>query len=269
MNYFPRIRSKNYSLNGIRRKALPALPVRSIIRFGSVTPTNVVFPKLSPASIVEINSVDAVRTSSSKLLMKRAFDAAEVSHPAWYVFSNKGTVLESEKVELSFDKLPYPIVAKRFYGSKARGMQLLNTKKELEQFCTENDVHTYYLEHYVNMSREYRLHCTADGCFYTCRKMLKRDAKNRWYRNDSNCVWILEENPDFNKPTTWKAIEEHCVKALKEVGLDFGAFDVRVQSSEVDNPGFVLIEINSAPSFGEVTEIIPKLIMQKANANNR
>jgi type I restriction enzyme S subunit len=40
----------------------------------------------------------------------------------------------------------------------------------------------------LNNSREYRLHVTADGCFYACRKMLKADAEERWYKNDSNCV---------------------------------------------------------------------------------
>lgn len=68
----------------------------------------------------------------------------------------------------------------------------------------------------------------------------------------------MEDSPsgNFDRPSNWKDIEKHCVKALKAVGLDIGACDVRVQSGKgkySDNPDFIIVEINSAPSFGEVT----------------
>ncbi len=50
-----------------------------------------------------------------------------------------------------------------------------------------------------------------------------------------------------------------CVEALKAVGLDFGAIDLRIQSSKDrngelrENPEFIVVEINSAPSLGEET----------------
>jgi len=132
----------------------------------------------------------------------------------------------------------------------------------------------YYSERFINYNREYRLHCTKNGCFYACRKMLKTDAEARWFKNDSNCIWYVDTNDGFDRPTNWDKIEAECVKALNAVGLDFGAFDVRVQSSknkeEVlrEDPKFVIIEVNSAPSFGDITErkykeIIPQLIMSK------
>ena len=43
------------------------------------------------------------------------------------------------------------------------------------------------------------------------------------------------------------------------VGLDIGAVDVKVQSStnnkgsRRESPNFIILEINSAPSFGEIT----------------
>ena len=108
--------------------------------------------------------------------------------------------------------------------------------------------------------------------------MLKRDTpeEKKWYRNDDNCVWILEENENFDKPVNWVRIEEESVKALKSVGLDVGAVDLRIQSAtnkkgeKRENPDFIIVEINSAPSFGDITlnkyiEELPKILLNKYN----
>lgn len=169
------------------------------------------------------------------------------------------------------------IVMKSHFGSRGLGNTLIKTQEELNNWLAVHPVNNYIVEKFYNFNREYRLHVTADGCFYTCRKMLKKDVpkEKRWFRNDQNSVWIVEENPDFDKPVNWDAIVQECVKALKAVGLDFGAIDLRVQSatdgkgSKRPNPDFIVLETNSAPSFGEVTlrkyqEILPQLLTKKA-----
>ena len=98
------------------------------------------------------------------------------------------------------------------------------------------------------------------------------------YRNDSNCNWLVESNPGFDKPVCWEEIVKECVKALKSIGLDFGACDVRVQSAMVKNKprkavDFFIVEINSAPSFGEGTldrylHVIPDLLKQKKHESS-
>lgn len=278
MRYFPRVRSKNHSLDSLRRsnRGLPALPVKSVVRFGSTTPTSQVFRKPTNIPIVEINTVEAIKVSSSKLATKAAFSRAGVNQPEWFLISGD-KVLNTENQEVNKAELPYPLVYKKIYGARGKGMRLIMNQEDLNSKL--NEINGGYFEKYYSYVREYRLHCTKDGCFYTCRKMLKEDAEERWFRNDSNCVWYLEDNPSFDKPINWASIEEQCIRALKEVGLDFGAFDVRVQGAvnsdgvKRKDPKFVLIEVNSAPSFGEVTErkykeILPKLIMSKANARN-
>jgi D-alanine-D-alanine ligase-like ATP-grasp enzyme len=277
MKYYPRIRSKNHSLDALRRanRGLSALPVTSVVRFGSVTPTQEVFKKPTKIPIVEINTVEAVRVSSNKLRMKEAFKKAEIFQPEWFTFTSAG-VINQDDAKVDKANLPYPLVMKRIFGSKAIGMKMIQSEEELNKATEEPG--NYYLEKYYSYVREYRLHCTEKGCFYSCRKMLKEDAESRWFRNDSNCIWYVETNDGFDRPSNWKEIEQQCVKALKAVGLDFGAFDVRVQSSknkeggERKSPKFVIIEVNSAPSFGELTElkykeVLPELIMSKANKN--
>ena len=125
------------------------------------------------------------------------------------------------------------------------------------------------------MTREYRLHVTKFGCFYTCRKLVRSDApEGTWQKHDDVCNWVLEKNPSFKKPKNWDAIVADCIKAKDALGLDICAFDVGVQGAkdgvERENPEWVIFESCSAPSFGAVTgqkyiEILPKLLIDKYN----
>lgn len=217
-----------------------------------------------PDNYIEINTVDAVKTSANKLLMKQAFTEAGIKTATWWKLE-----------DININELPYPVVLKHIYGSRGTGNTLICDKEDLEHALEDiTNKSRYIIEKFYNYSREYRLHITSEGCFYTCRKMLKSDAENRWYRNNDNSVWILEDNEMFDKPINWDEIEEHCVRALNAVGLDVGACDVRVQSA-TDKHGnkrqscnFIICEINSAPSLQTVgitkyKEILPKLIQSK------
>ncbi len=125
------------------------------------------------------------------------------------------------------------------------------------------------------MTREYRLHITKFGCFYTCRKLVRSDApEDTWQKHDDVCNWVLEENPSFKKPKNWDAIVADCIKAKDALGLDICAFDVGVQGAkdgvERENPEWIIFESCSAASFGEITskkyiEILPKLLIDKYN----
>lgn len=245
-----RIRSRHPSHRQFRGRI--DVPFPAVVRFGSTTAMG---PKFT-----YLNSPEAVNNSASKLRMKRCFRKAGVKTAVWTESAAEAR------------KLQFPIVAKSYFGSRGRGNYLLNDVKDLDRFISSHGASNYIFEQYYSYVREYRLHVTKNGCFYTCRKMIKEETpkEKRWFRNDSNCVWIVEENPQFEKPKNWKEIESECVKALQSVGLDFGACDVRVQSGKENNnnPKFVIIEINSAPSMGKITaqrytQMIPTLLKQK------
>ena len=278
--YFCQIRSRHPSHDILRKNPDLRFPFKSLVRFGSTTELD------DTAGRVQINSTEAIKNSSSKLKMKKCFDNANIKTAEWWILVQKldHIVIRTDKdvpykdsTDLSL--LPYPIVAKHHFGSRGTGNYLLNSKQELQNWLHGKDLTRYIFEKFYNYVKEYRLHVTSEGCFYTCRKMLKADipAENRWFRNDSNSVWVLEENPLFDKPKNWQKIVENCVNALKAVGLDIGACDVKVQSTktqknkERDNIDFIVIEINSAASFGEITKEkylieLNKLIKNKKNA---
>lgn len=269
--YAPQIRSRHPSHSPLR-KQLPRLSVRSVVRLGSDTILNDVVEK--GGKRIEVNTVEACKNSADKLRMKNCFKKLEVKTADWIPLTAQTT--EAEIKEFCKDNETF--VLKSRFGSRGRGNTLCKGVDKLLEEIRGKDKSNYIIEKFYNYNREYRLHVTSEGCFYTCRKMLKENTpeKDRWFRNDSNSVWFMDNNPQFDRPVNWDNIVAECVKALNSVGLDFGACDLRVQSSKNDkggireNPDFIIVEINSAPSFGEQTlqhylEEIPKIIKRKAN----
>lgn len=287
-NYFrPTLKSRHPSHEVLRRKnkKLPLFNFKSVIRLGSTTEMDDTVT--SGGSRIEVNTVEAIKNASNKIKMKGLFTENNVKTADWWVYegNNLFTIKHTneedpENTHTSIENLPYPIVSKHKYGSRGTGNVKHDNAEELQEWMNSHrdTLDRYIFEKFYNFVREYRLHVTKDGCFYTCRKMLRRDTpeEDRWYRNDDHCVWILEENELFDKPTNWDEIVEHSVRALNAVGLDVGAVDVKVQGAtnsrgnRRENPKFIVLEINSAPSFGSITEEkyveeLPKILMNKYN----
>lgn len=277
-----RVLSRHPSHKAIRN--VIKLPTRERIgfRLGSVTPTN----------HFSFNSIEGVENSKDKLKMKRLFAKAGVQSPEFWEFGVNGGA-NGETFEELGQNLPYPVLAKRVYRSKGKGMLKIDNYEEYIKFINEKvrnnnyqKKNPYYMEKFYNFSREYRLHISELGCFYACRKMLKENAEKRWMRNDSNSVWITErnltkhdpnnvsletityegENETFNKPGTWDNLIKDCQKARKALGLDTCCFDVKMNKKGQ----WMILESNSAPSFGQITSIfyieeLKKLINKKNN----
>ena len=283
--YFMRIRSRHPSHSTLRRNTDLKFPVRSVFRLGSTT-TEGLSNDFIP---VQINTPDAVSTSSNKLRMKEAFSKSKKEIPTAPYYTVKSTDINhvyKGKDKIKIEGLSYPILAKRTVGSRGVGMLKLDDATSLREFLddyTGNPV--YFLEEYFNGAREYRLHVSAIGDnFYSCRKLRKSDTPDdrRWFFNSENCVWVTEYEQEFDsegnfvkftnqdksgfaKPKNWKQIVDAAVAAVRAVGLDIGAVDVR---TDTKGEKFIILETNSAPSFGEKTELmylnyLPKLVKYK------
>lgn len=225
----------------------------------------------------EINSVESVRNSADKLRMKECFTKAGISQANW----RRLEILKSKEQMATFIKeVGFPdnhLIIKSRFGSRGNGNYLIKTQKELDAFISSRNCSDYIIEEYKNYSKEFRIHVHANGYFYTCRKALKKDTPDteKFQRHDDNCVWILETNPDFGKPSNWVDIVSDCVKALKAIGGDVLAFDVKAtdpKNSKEKNKAvkWIIIESCSAPSFGDVTADryiveLPKIIKNKYN----
>jgi len=253
-----RLRTKNHSAEDLRDKLYTTFHNKPVIvRLGSLTPVEGI---TSRQDVIEINKTEAIEISRNKREMKEAFAKAGVKTAYWYYWNNgeqfDGFITPDHKNRLNTKDLPYPILSKSLFGQGGVGNTLHKDQKSLETWMKGKDLSNYIFEEYYNYAREYRLHVTKEGNFLSWRKLRKSDAKDRWYFNSDNCVWIGEENTLFDKPVNWEEIQQHAIKACQAVGLDICAVDVRVQSSK-DEDGkkrktcdFIILETNSAPSLG-------------------
>ena len=258
----PQIRTKNHTAAPLRN-SLGEFAMRCIIRLGSRTTVAEAFPRMPQGRpVIEVNTVEACHNSGDKIRMKQCFGVAGVKTEEWSTLSRLDPWTK------------FPAIIKHKNSCKGEGIYLILAQSDLDNFLAEHPVIIdYIIEVFASsMTKEYRLHVTKDGCFYTCRKMLKADAEDRWHRHDTNSVWIMEENLLFEKPKNWDDVVAECVKSLNAVGLDVGACDVKIQSEKGRRedfvPDFIILEINSGPSLGSVTEVkyreeLPKVINDK------
>lgn len=276
-----RIRSRNFSCRELRE-----IETRftTIYRMGSTTPLGAI---TRVPRVIEINSIDGCSISSNKIAMKKRFWHAHIRTPKFYLITSEADPEGSffDKTRHMLTKWRNGVIAKRYNSSKGHGIFIIRNEEDIESFMemirrTHDYYHKWIFERFSTYSREYRLHCTRDGCFYACRKMLKNDADVRWHRHDENSVWITEQNELFERPECWDDLVTDCVNALKALNLDIAAFDVKVQSTDSSierKPDWVqkylILEVNTAPGLGEVglqkyKETLPLVIDKKIETNS-
>ena len=241
-----RLRTRNISCTPLKAMIVPK---RTIYRMGSTTPTEAI---TRCTDYLEINSPESCKISGDKILMKQKFIENEIP-TAEFITINQDEDFNSFKERLENALHDWKrIIIKHKHSSKGNGIYFIDSTESLNEWLTNNNPYNHIFEKYYTYSKEYRLHVDdQNGCFYTCRKMLKNDAEVRWHRHENNSVWILEDNPMFDKPNNWDSIVQDCVRAIKAVGLNIGAVDVKVQT-HVENPRYIILETNSAPALGEV-----------------
>lgn len=263
----PQLRTKNHTAAPLRN-SLGEFAMRCIIRLGSRTTVAEAFSRMPLGRpVIEVNTVEACHNSGDKILMKQCFFDASVKTADYNTLQNLSTG--------AAEWITFPAIIKHKNSCKGEGIYLIENNEQLQTQQAELIPNSnYIIEQYLPYTKEYRLHVTKDGCFYACRKMLKTDAEERWHRHDTNSVWIMEENPLFEKPKNWDDIVTECVKALNSVGLDVCSCDIKVQSEKNRRDGFVpefiILECNSASSMGSITEVkyreeLPKIINDKIN----
>lgn len=272
------LRTRNHSSNSLRM-GIPVNPrFKVLYRQGSETTIEEAFRRhrMEGKTIIEINTIEGCKTSNDKLKMKEAFTKEGVSTADWfkviiidgnfkkeifrdsegdgdfqYEFEDLETNLINKKGNFN------TLVAKHRFGSRGRGNTKIESMEEFYEFLNTNRTRLdkFIFEKFHTFQKEYRIHVTKDGYFYTCRKMLREGTPNelKWQRHDDNCVWMLEDNELFMKPQNWDEIVEHCVKALNAVGLDICACDVKTQTTLDEPAKFIILETNSAPAFGDIT----------------
>ena len=142
-------------------------------------------------------------------------------------------------------------------GSGGRGIQIFKYSDAVDEALFRScKLYTKYFK----ATREYRLHCGkhADGvyrCFDIQRKGLRTDedrptSANFYVRNHENGFTFVrsEEGLKCTMDERWQ-MQAICSLAVQQLGLDFGAVDVRINDSGVVK----IIEVNTAPGLSGTT----------------
>jgi glutathione synthase/RimK-type ligase-like ATP-grasp enzyme len=232
------VRSRNVSCAPLREIEVPRT---TILRLGSTTLTSKITKDPNP---IVINSIQGCLISEDKRTMKKVFSLSNIPTAEWITSNKLDEILEFKRQYKS-------VIAKKYNSSKGYGIYLFNNEEEIIEWSKTHNLEEYVFEKFYTYTREYRIHVTREGCFYACRKMLKNDAEVRWHRHADNCIWALKDSDLFDRPTNWDDIVASCMDALKAIGLDIAAFDVKVQSSNHKSPKYIILESNSAPALGE------------------
>jgi len=243
---FAQIRTKNPTAAPLRRSII--VPRRSVVRLGSRTPTEACFP--GHRDVIEVNTVQSIENSRDKLRMKECFSRFDVSQAEWWIaLNNRDYLRDTRDSDTPINALPYPLVGKQIVGFKGHGMQLIENESQLREFLRIHN-RGYFIEKFYNYAREYRIHATRDHAFLSWRKLRRSDATERWFFNSTNCNWVGQNHELFQRPNNWMELEAAAINAVRSVGLDIGAVDIRVQNR--NNPDYIVCEVNSAPALGDV-----------------
>lgn len=194
------------------------------------------------AGLRVINSPDAVFKAQNKLETYKVFKRADIPHPDWTV--DVQTVLDwlrSDKTVLARSILR---------GSKGAGIVLIrNSRPSVQQRVSDIPRAPLYVT-YRPKRREYRIHVMSAEVIGVQQKRKRREVNNDdvdyQIRNYDNGWVYCREELEAPRDATCEA----AVKAVKALGLDFGAVDV----GENDKQGTCCVyEVNTAPGLEGTT----------------
>lgn len=240
-----RVRTKNTTAIPLRGTIFT--PFLAVARLGSRTSTQEIFPiSYGRRRIIECNTVDSINNSRDKLRMKECFSRANIPQARHYHGPMDATAILNHFQITRDDE--FALVGKAICGFQGRGMELITSRSELENFCRRHTSQNFFIELYYNYGREYRIHATRDDAFLAWRKLRSHEATERWFFNSHNCNWVGQGNQLFNQPSNWDQLCDVAKRAIETTGLDIGAVDIRVSSK--DTTQFIVCEVNSAPALG-------------------
>ena len=185
----------------------------------------------APEGAVELNSLEAVKNASNKLLMAITLIKAEgVNFPKCYF--NDSTGIDLEEVNILSD------VAGRdlYYRNKHNIVRRRANYVEGDLYATEP----------IDRAREFRVH-VFNGRTIGVYEKIPHDPDQYYCKND-NCDFVRLDMSSEDNRHQLKGVRPQAVAAVNSLGLLFGGVDVII-----DKEGVIYVnEVNSAPSLNSL-----------------
>lgn len=174
---------------------------------------------------------------TNKRIMRELFQQNEVPYPR--LFNVKDILLYeygmSDDPEDEAGHISWPIVGRPDQHSKGRGFWLCHTHDDIKRALrgtSKKKAATHFME-YINAPREYRVHIFLGKSIRISQKSFDESGD----RHDYTTI----KPGEFNV----KHVRKAAKKAMKAVGLDFGAVDILANDTEC-----WVLEVNAAPGLG-------------------
>ena len=135
--------------------------------------------------------------------------------------------------------LNLPVVTKITDGSKGKGVEIQETKMDLEKYLKKNKEETIIFQKFIENDGDYRLFFIGNDFIYCIIRKTKNESKE--FRNNYSLGGTVEKFDDLPK----KAMDI-AKKAIKTMGFDVAGLDL-IKDRNSDN--WYILEINSAPQF--------------------
>ncbi len=244
---------------------LPLFDKSVRIRFGSLS-------TFSRVKDIEFPSIDAIKSTSNKVLMKKKFIEHGVSTPIWgYVdllslrimSENAGIPDSLQNLFKVEDGIVVPVcelIFKEKNHSRGEGIMFVASHDDIK-LLRENGKEGY-LEQVVGNKREFRVHVCDGNAFYIDEKRPRERGHTARIKNLANGYKYREPRKEFPD-----AVKDEAIKAVNAIGIEFGAVDVSLSEDGTVN----VFEVNSAPGMRSRTrklyneQLISLIIKKGAN----
>lgn len=173
----------------------------------------------------QINKLDAVERASNKIWCRRKLKSAGLPVP---------TETETD----------FPVIGRPYKHHSGHGFYICKNPNDVLRAKWKGA--TYFSKVYPKQN-EYRVHVAGNKCLLVSikegnkKRMIWNKRKNNFkFRHMHRHEWL--ENPHLMN------IVRASKKAVKELGLDFGAVDILADAGR-GYPSFVICEVNTAPAL--------------------
>lgn len=175
-----------------------------------------------------INAAEAIDLCSNKIESLRVMCENEINVPDF-----------CENPHDLIEEVGYPILGRKKRHARGTDVKLILQERDLRN-CNRD----YFVE-YIPTNREFRVHVVGDKVIRVQGKYLDDPSKAKpWIRN-------YETGYRFRAPRLRLHQDrlDMCVRAVKSLGLHFGAVDLLI----ADDGSCYVLEVNTAPSCSPLT----------------
>lgn len=196
-----------------KRSAMPAA-TNLLIRWGSTA--------LGPKAELTLNSAQAINKAADKMLCREILKMEGIEVP-----------------EPGHDKLP--CIGRTMKHRAGNGLWYCETKEEVRKALEEG---AKYFSQFYPKTTEYRVHIGGGKVVLYSQKEGNTEGKINWNHKEEEITFRHLKREEW-RPEIYRLAK----RAIKAIGLDFGAVDILADPTDDTLPIAVVCEINTAPAL--------------------